>query len=92
LFVFPSLAEGYGMPLIEADAFGAPSIASDIPPFREIGLSSGYFDPHSITAIAAAIDHAPARDPESVPREDRAWAMMVEQLRGFIEEGRRDRG
>ncbi|MFT4095681.1 MAG: glycosyltransferase family 1 protein [Rhodoblastus sp.] len=33
----PSLAEGFGLPISEARAAGAPVIASDIPVFREIG-------------------------------------------------------
>jgi glycosyltransferase involved in cell wall biosynthesis len=35
--LFPSLAEGFGIPLIEALAAGVPVIASDLPVFREIG-------------------------------------------------------
>jgi glycosyltransferase involved in cell wall biosynthesis len=35
--LFPSIAEGYGIPLIEALAAKIPVIASDLPVFREIG-------------------------------------------------------
>ncbi len=34
--IFPSFAEGYGMPLMEALMIGTPVIASDIRVFREI--------------------------------------------------------
>lgn len=34
--LFPSHAEGYGLPLIEALSLGVPVIASDLPVFREI--------------------------------------------------------
>ncbi|MDZ4093337.1 MAG: glycosyltransferase, partial [Paracoccaceae bacterium] len=34
--LFPSLAEGYGLPLVEAAALGVPVVCSDLPVFREI--------------------------------------------------------
>jgi glycosyltransferase involved in cell wall biosynthesis len=34
--VFPSLAEGFGLPVVEAMACGTPVIASDIPALREV--------------------------------------------------------
>jgi glycosyltransferase involved in cell wall biosynthesis len=34
--LFPSLAEGYGLPPIEAAALGVPVICNDLPVYREI--------------------------------------------------------
>ena len=34
--LMPSFAEGYGLPVVEALALGAPVIASDLPVFREV--------------------------------------------------------
>lgn len=55
-FAFPSLVEGFGIPLLEAARCGCPIACSDIPVFREI-LPHGclYFDPRSPTAIAASL-------------------------------------
>lgn len=44
--LFPSFVEGYGMPLVEALALGAPVIASDLGVFREIADEiPDYLDP-----------------------------------------------
>jgi glycosyltransferase involved in cell wall biosynthesis len=37
VILMPSLAEGFGIPLIEAGLLGRPVFCADIPPFREIG-------------------------------------------------------
>lgn len=56
LFVYPSVYEGFGIPLIEALALGTPVICSDIPVFREVGGDLPiFFDPHDPAAIARAI-------------------------------------
>jgi glycosyltransferase involved in cell wall biosynthesis len=51
-----SLAEGFGLPLVEAAFHGAPVIASDIEVFREVGGDGArYFDPLDAASLAAAI-------------------------------------
>lgn len=47
LFVFPSLVEGFGIPLIEGLYHNQNVLVSDIPIFREIGKEYvSYFDPY----------------------------------------------
>jgi glycosyltransferase involved in cell wall biosynthesis len=59
LFVFPSLYEGFGLPLVEAMACGAPSITSDRSSMREIvGLPEARFDPDTPESIGRAIASA----------------------------------
>jgi len=61
-FIFPSLYEGFGLPLLEAMASGTLVLASDIPVFREIGGDIPvFFDPKSIKSIADSFGHL-ARD------------------------------
>lgn len=56
LFVFPSWHEGFGLPVLEAMACGAPAIAADAASIPEvIGWSEALFDPMSVESISAKI-------------------------------------
>ena len=56
VFVFPSLAESFGHPLVEAMASGLPVIASDIPVCREIcGDAAVYFSPLDTKDLAEKV-------------------------------------
>jgi len=84
--VFPSFAEGFGMPLVEAAHHRAPVIASDIPVFREIGGEDViYFPLLDADALAARICEAlssakTARLPDVVSWRESA-AMLSQMLR-----------
>ena len=56
LFVFPSLYEGYGLPVAEALACGAPVLAADASSLPEIVGPEALFDPSDPEPIAAAIE------------------------------------
>ena len=54
--LMPSLAEGFGLPVIEALTLGTPVLASDLPAHREAGGDfPAYLDPQDPDAWAAAI-------------------------------------
>ncbi|MGQ0679354.1 MAG: glycosyltransferase family 4 protein [Actinomycetota bacterium] len=56
VFAFPSLYEGFGLPLIEALGFGIPSLSSTDPALVELAGSAALaVDPLDTAAIAAAL-------------------------------------
>jgi glycosyltransferase involved in cell wall biosynthesis len=56
IVAFASLYEGFGLPILEAQAIGRPLVTSNRMPMREIaGLGACLVDPESVAEIRAAI-------------------------------------
>jgi glycosyltransferase involved in cell wall biosynthesis len=74
MLVFPSLFEGFGIPLVEAMTVGCPIVASNVTSLPEIGGDAAeYFDPTSPAAAAAAIERV---------LDDERWRNTL-RARGF---------
>jgi len=78
VFVFPSLAEGFGFPVLEAMACNTPVVASNRPPIPEVaGDAAILVDPLDPQAIATAmLSIIPSRD-----RRDQLIALGQAQSR-----------
>lgn len=92
-FVFPSLYEGFGLPLLEAMASGVPAVVSDIAPFRAIGEDLvTYVPPREPAAFAAALTDALDRPDAArvAAARDRArawtWERSGEQMATVLQE------
>jgi len=58
VFVYPSLYEGFGLPVLEAMACGAPVVTSNRSSLPEIvGNAAISVDPYDVSALAEAITH-----------------------------------
>ncbi len=80
-YIFPSLYEGFGIPIEEAIALGTPVLASDIPVFREVGRDRvHYFDPCALAPLvdtlytfSIGLGGAEPRGKDPLPPEQRSY-------------------
>jgi glycosyltransferase involved in cell wall biosynthesis len=78
-FAFPTRAEGFGLPLLEAMQRGIPVACSDIPVLREVGGEVAHrFDPDDPAAAAAAVRSAMADTDAAERGRERAAAFTWE--------------
>jgi len=72
VFVYPTLMEGFGMPVLEAMRREVPVACSNLSALPEIaGDAAEFFDPYDVDSIAAAVRHlldSPERRAELIAR------------------------
>ena len=81
LYVMPSLAEGFGLPLAEAMACGTPPACSNRPPLTEVVQDAAFlFDPENPENIAQTLRQA-ADSPEERKHKMELGLKIAEKLR-----------
>ncbi len=101
LFLYPTLYEGFGLPLLEAMAAGLPAVVSDIPVLREVGGDAPVFaDPTDARAWARTVGDLlkDERRRESMARSGKTGAerysygetarKILEWIRDLFEDGK----
>ncbi len=87
--LMPSLAEGFGLPIIEAMALGVPVIASDIPAHREAGGTyATYISPHDVSGWLTAVKALgmPGRERTEAGRgAPVTWPFYLRRVEQFLE-------
>lgn len=85
--LMPSLAEGFGLPMVEALQSGMPVIAADTPIFREIGQGAPLLlDPRDPAPWAEAIERHAEHPLEARPHfEPPNWSEHFRQIDAWIE-------
>jgi glycosyltransferase involved in cell wall biosynthesis len=79
VFCFPSLGEGFGLPVLEAMAVGAAVLTSNVSSLPEVGGEAvEYADPHDVASIAAALGRMLGDEPRRAELGRRAQARAQE--------------
>ncbi len=83
MLLFPSIAEGFGLPIVEGLMHRLPVMASDIPIHREVGRDHiGYFDLDAPADLEAKIRDIETQGiPEAlVPADDYRWLSWSDSI------------
>ncbi|MCX8141108.1 MAG: glycosyltransferase family 4 protein [Gemmataceae bacterium] len=88
VLLFPSAAEGFGLPVLEALACGTAVVASDLPALREVGGAAAcYCPPGDIRAFVTAVCQVLSEPDTLVRREQRRsqaqrfhWSVHARQI------------
>lgn len=83
--VFASLAEGFGLPIMEASNQGLPVIASDIPIFREVGGKHiSYFKTLDSSDLAMRLREAISTEKQAPGIDVPTWKQSTQKLLELI--------
>lgn len=93
-FVFPSTYEGFGIPVLEARACGAPVIATDAPEIREAGGPDALYVQPTLESLqhallnAGGLPRSQTTDNGGLPTWEEAARTFADILRNLVESPR----
>ncbi|HEY3830259.1 MAG TPA: glycosyltransferase family 1 protein [Solirubrobacteraceae bacterium] len=93
VFCYPSLGEGFGLPVLEAMAAGAAVLTSNLSSLPEVGGDAvAYADPHDAQSISSTLERVLADERTRIDLGKRAreraaefsWERFTEQVLGVL--------